>query len=369
MKIGFICSTPYHIILSFHLSKILHIDQKDIFIANHFNNASLITEKIGEIQHFNNVFFVDDGDMTSSSIMMKIKRFIRFLKMDFSSVISNKVIPNYDTLYVFSQTNITKMMVSHCLTNNSNLNIHLLEDGIETYIASTVTKDQKIKIWIDKIIKLFGRRYFNYNLVHSINLFEPGLYIGNLVKKVCRLPSIDWNDENLKTILNSIFLYKKNDLYHNTDFIYFEQCFSRATNNKIDEKMFLKTILNYIPHSRLLIKLHPLDDINKYQENNIQNIVCENFPWEIIYFNENLRDKILITVHSTAVFSTKILFNQEHNIIFLYKIFDIQVEEYGQLIGRLKEIYTQKKIYEPSTLDELKQIITENLNQRENITS
>ena len=85
--------------------------------------------------------------------------------------------------------------------------------------------------------------------------------------------------------------------------------------------------------------------------------------WEFRLLNmDDLNNKLFISIHSTACFSAKMLFDKEPYVILFYKLGDDEVthvtEEFEQIVMRFKNSYSDPdKVMIPNNIEEFKEAV------------
>ena len=66
-----------------------------------------------------------------------------------------------------------------------------------------------------------------------------------------------------------------------------------------------------------MVRVHPRNQSGVYEEKGYSEDANTGIPWEEVLIYNDFSDKILVTSFSTAVFTPKIICNQEPRVIFL----------------------------------------------------
>lgn len=360
MRNGFVCCTPYHVMLSVHLAMSKYQTcENEIFVCDHFVNSDKVYENLKKIGVFSKVYYVRDNYLKSNNKKEKLHRF--FFRKYKDMLSTENVNFNYDNLFIYTYTFFSILAVDLVKLNNKNSKINLVEDGIGTYLANFDSVKNKVKKVFDVIFRTFlNYRLLNPWLISKIYLFDIDLYSGTFKDRLERIPNINKENNNYKEKINYIFNYYNHDIYKKAKFIYFDQCFSLDNIFSINEKHIVKDIITIFRNlkidNNLIIKLHPRDHVEKYKELNFSNVNNSSFPWELICLNENVGERIFISVNSSAVFSPSILFGNHNVVILLYKLYNFKNENFEFFI---KNLISKNKItvYIPETLEELSNII------------
>lgn len=359
MRNAFVCCTPYHVIVSIHLIQSIYSgENNEIFISNHFENSFDIYKNLKKQKLFKAVYYVTDRHLSYDDSFLKWRKIYGLFSRTYQSIISDPVDFNYDNVFLFTYSYFSVLITDLVKKNNKFSEINMVEEGTLTYMLGNYDIVDNIRFYADFIGKtVLNRRFLNPNILNAIYLFQPNLYNGELSHKLKKIPSLKISI-NIQKLLNHIFNFEEQGNFVSSKYLFFDQSFSIDGNRLISEFEVVKSISDILPRDEILIKLHPRDSKDKYKSFNI-NVNSSNFPWELIYYNyfKDIKNKVLISVSSSSVFTPKILFNCEHDIILLYKIFGKTDRRFVKFVNKFKTIYKKKNVYEPETLNEFQQIV------------
>lgn len=351
----FICSTPLQVIHAVNIVKnILEAsDISTIYILDHHKSSVDLYEHISKQSLFTNVYFLKTSKFNTlyhqiNSMNIVTRAINKFLMYTFLSLISKHFVNDsivYDRFFTTSMDFSSWLIFLKLKRLNKNLKLSFFEDGLGSYTL-LLKKPAKLDIVILRLFRfnhMFS--YISELYVLEKRMIKGSYYPSVIVKELA-------NYANISKELNQIFI-DKNLSHYKLRYVFFDSPFPDNLVLKKQENV-LKTIHNKLGDA-LQLKLHP-----RTRGFNIffDNIVLKtHLPFEIINLNINLENKTLITILSTTVFTPKLIFNQEPNIIFLYKIVSvghIVPKETFSLVDDLIQLYENKtKIYIPETLEEL----------------
>lgn len=210
---------------------------------------------------------------------------------------------------------------------NSNIlaKLHLIDAGTFSYLSSSTLN------------KTLPRR------VEDIYLFEPSMCGNQMALSKIKLQKIG-EDNLFCDIINTLFERKNKINYADVNVIYLthKNEFNISQYTDITEK-----ILKRVDDDSKVIKLNPLDSADEYSrlvENYNYKIDSSSEAWEIIAKNKLNSDKVLMGVFNTSLFTPKLMFDIEPNIVFTYreysKYLNINLlQEFDRLATRLKCLY------------------------------
>lgn len=347
MRNAFVCCTPYHIIISVHVTRnIFREFDNDIYICNHFSNAEEIYENLKRMNIFRKVYFVKDKDLSYDKSFLKINKIKTLYERNFNRVGISSFEDVYDNISIFSFNFFSVLMIDEIKSKYPNAKVSMFEDGLGTYINSTSRKERMREL-IGRLANIIGRKLVSFRLIDELYVFKPELIIKSKEIKLRRIPEIK---EDLRETLNRVFGYRLNNKLTFKKYIFFDQTFTQDNIGNFNEINFVRVLKEDL--SDLSIKVHPREKIDKYSSFENVNVIKSAFPWELIYMNENPKDSILISITSSAVFTPHLLFNSNVKVILLYKLVGLKERKLEQFLS----LINNKNIYVPNSKEELSSI-------------
>lgn len=350
----FACTTPYQVIGAISITICNQLDA-DLYIFGMFPNYNIIAEKIKKYNYFSNVHTIDCSKIVAAS------RLEGFWQMLFAESTVNKYLPKkvaYHSYYSSSRA-LPKTILQHVLLKrNSDMNHVIYEDGMGTYIKNShplnVTK-----------LKSIAERILGWNL-DDPNKISIMAYIPELVEvpeylkghTVEQMPRLNFN-KKIIDMFEDVFNINQSD-HIKEKYIIFD------TLRLKDDKKFktldkcYEIIAECVGISNVINKPHPRSRVSN--NSNISVYQNQEIPMEILYANmSDLDQKVLISFTSSAVFTPKILFNKEPQVISLHRIFKESTMSmlFEEVYKKFKETYTDMdKVSAPESIKELKETIS-----------
>ncbi|AOT69329.1 polysialyltransferase family glycosyltransferase [Geosporobacter ferrireducens] len=295
-KVCFSCLTPYHVFVSYILSKTLYKnDYKILILSDHYHQE--IYPRSIALNLWDQVHFVEEKNRSQDFIQAQLQQ------IDLNQ---------FDILHYFSWGSIFQLLLMKAVQSATQL--ILTEEGIATYYIKEAVEHWKSKYspYHDPI---------DFGKVSEIWLFDTRLYVSELEKSLKNIGFHEYLDTDLKfefcNELNHLFNYTHQK--QKWDILFFDQPLALAhITSQEEEKKLLSAIMKTVHPSNVLVKKHPTDHMEKYRDLDVNILPCDNIPWEIIYLNEYiennsiLKDKIYITYNSSALLNTRILFKDLH---------------------------------------------------------
>jgi len=351
------CSTPLHIlnalIVKFFLLK---NDYVDLVILNHSNFEKKVIENIIEEKIFNNVIFLNVNDFNHQRLYKtKIKYIKKSIEYFFLRKYGKRFSPNdviYDTVWTSFMDRSTWLYYLYLKEKNFNLKLNILPDGTGVYKLLSTRQN----IIEEKILNFFNKKPF-LKEINCLYIYEPSLIDKNYYNiNIKSLPKID--DRNFQHLLNKIFKIDSNiiDVFLTNKFFYFEAPFIQKEAKVKQEKL-----ISYFCKNNIKIKIHPRTII----KDNVPKscIIDNNIFFESLFLKINFKNKVFISGISSATLFSKLIFNQEPYVIFLYKLYDLDKYTFGSdnyldFLEKFKSLYSDtNKVFIPETLNEFYEII------------
>ena len=318
--------------------------ESDLIIIDAFNGASEIVNILRNSNDFNNVFltkrFKNEGLLHSISSFLDIIIPRRFIK---KSGIKNDLKNRYDYLDV---PKVSKITLSIWLLNK-NAKIQLFEEGMGSYYGG---KHMCYEYGTHQDIyqKLNNNKQFSD--YEAIYLNDSRLYQDNDVDKVIEIPKFNKDHlEKLKKMFRDVTFKDTNkNIYWIGQYligINANDDINETISKSLDE---YKDDVIFCPHPR--IKIDVDGSIKRLESNKI---------WELSLLNiNNIENKCFLSIYSTAIFSAKLLYDQEPYMILTIKLLKNEDDEHLKTMEKIIEMFKKtyrnpSKIFLPKTKKEL----------------
>lgn len=243
----------------------------------------------------------------------------------------------------------------YCLVNRGDRPaVHFVEEGNSSYFMdlSTLKTD-----CIDH--DHFKEGCFKDNC-KDIWLSQTKLYQPDTVAlEVRQLPKTAFDDSRLSAFMSAVF--KKNDIPKQR-YIFFEQC-NIEDGYITNDLELVNEIASIVGRENMVIRLHPRTKEDRFKPLGYTTICNENSLWEADLMGavDQIADKVLISIESTAVFTPLIMFDSPVRSVVLDKIVwgsykNRYNKEKCAYIDALEQLSnkTTLRCFRPSTLDELR---------------
>lgn len=346
----FLCVTPFHVLTAITLNIQLGY-KSDIFIMDMIPDSEGYVERIKKENIFNDVILLSRREMWDNSNSRKtmyieaLKGYFKIKKMIRTHM---PKIDEYTDVFIPCMDIPGRYIYCYKKKYKDSIKIHIFDEGIGSYIdyAYSMTK-------VDYLARRFilGRKTVSEDF--DIFLYSPEYYATITKEKKYSINRINILNKAYSNIIKRVFRYdKKYDVKNK--YIIFDTV--RVEEGFKDGGLNINNLFSSIVDKKkdVIVKPHPRDafhyiDCGYYSEIGI--------PFEVICYLNDFSDKCLITLHSSACYYPKLLFDQEPQIVFLYNITRPYIGNYFEdellYMNSLKDIYENPdKVFIPKTIQE-----------------
>lgn len=319
MNILFFVNTYSQLIIALQIWRAYYKkDKVSVAISDFSQRSHIVSEKLREMDIFENVFFVECKKMEPKS---NIKKMMSLKAMVFGTKYFEQITKiKWDKLIYYNRNTASYSLFRELIKKNPRIETAMYEEGILSY--SFETSNRRIllaeKIW--KMIGLTGIR----ERTKRFYCFYPGFYCGDLVP--IKIPRINENDVFLEKILIKLFDIDKEEMQdtYNGKFIFFTGVYDFEGENPIGELELVKKVEKIVEKNRLIVKVHPRDDTRRFVENGITVADSSSIPWEAIQLSCNIKNCIFLTVVSGSVLMPNLMVSHPIKTIFLFDLCDVE---------------------------------------------
>lgn len=360
----FISETPFHVLVSLlyvydscedDINDFIIIDNMldYIEIANRLNNLPMIdyayaaqTKGISEekgscfVQMINNIFPV------------------------FSKLCAyEKIGERYDRFFCRNYTTpLTEAAFRHFNKLNSDMKIHIIDEGYSSYLSSFWCSHKSISVFhkISNMI-LSGKKDYLYRNIEEALFFAPELLHIKLPFPVRKMIKDDFmiNEEQLRAI-NYVFGYDSSQYEGEDKFIFFEECFSFDDGNNSDLEI-VDWLSNVVGKEKLKIKLHPRSKNDRFSRLGYDVMTTVKYPWEVYAIN-NANKKVTLIAYTSGALMNYLFFSRSNmKSVLLYNVFPDKYNHVSEkeLLIWLKEFQSRYSlwIYAPESKSKVEEIL------------
>lgn len=360
--VAFFCSTPFQIIVAFAIMRTLGDNTKaDIYVLNHFRDAERIADNLRSCGHFARCKLVDSrgfleslregrpNSLKNSELLRRLQTAWAFLNS--RNLIGKYLAPGtarYDDVYLSYPDLLVRLALDYFCRRNTELRVHLMEDGLGSYdprLWKSSGKQSRV------FLSVFSHVPNGYD---ELLVFRPELLTEKVPFPVTKLESFRADDEAMHA-LRSVFGYEHCPLSQRV--IFLEQPFNEQWDQKIAE--IVRRILPFDS----LVKIHPRGKSGKHYSDFAQ-FDDASLPWELVESTNDMADKILISFFSSAATSSKMLFDAEPQLIFLYRVPELREVYLAPKLENFLESFRMSysdpsRVRVPGSMEECRALIAE----------
>ena len=233
---------------------------------------------------------------------------------------------------------------------NPNIRLHFYEEGTGVYTTPLYQDYGGIKY----MYKLLGYRS-ETDHVEDVYVYCPSLYHGEL-------PTVEIGTvtENDKVKLGTDQQFRLSN--YDKEILFFDNPMNKPEYKGIEQFPILADMEKVVGRDNIMVRVHPRDRSGVYEEKGYSEDANIGIPWEEVLIYRDFSDKILITTFSTAVFTPKIICDQEPRVIFLKRELlsrrsigdEGEMDAFDRFAEGVKEMYSDpSRICIPRTRDEM----------------
>lgn len=345
MKAIAICCTPYQILNLINLSiNQFHNYEIDLVLVDHFEGYDKLYNKFIDKKIFNKVYLCKHKYIKENGLKEHKNLYFNIIE----NYIENFKMDKYDKFILGNNLIISNILFAKLKKLNKNLDVVLIEDGLLTYTSEF----EELKTYVKFIRRMMGQPIIEKKYIKSIYVYDRDL-ICYKINSNTQLINLEKINNRVANVIKDIFMDDITDSNIYKNIIYLDQPFT-SENLNISEKEVLKNIKKYLGNE-ITVKLHPRQNKEIYNCFDLNILEKSKCIWEIELLSiNNLEEKTIVTVNSSAAFTPILLYGVETNIILLNNIFN----KYNQnnlvykFINKFIEKY-KTNIFLPDSYEEL----------------
>ncbi len=350
MRIAVVCWRPYQVFNAIRIITSGIIGKKnqyDLYIQN-LQSLLILRKKLFKVELFKHVYTFEEKTQGHTTLI-RLKRIINYifcyqaLKQDDLSGVEHSY-THYDIIIAAGWASYFVELVNA----NPKAMVYMFEDGTAVFFGDERFHMAKSHAILYKVLNaLFKRGPFSVNVdriyVNNYNMIKDKFHY-----KVFEIPKIDVEQAR---VLKAVYGELQLEQYRGKDIVYLSQTKTEYSVDKYDDLIMCKPLRSI--KEKVIIRPHPKWP---FQPPGFDVDTSETM-WELL-INE-LTDVILISEHSTAMFTPQMLYNKKFTLIFLYRFMcnnQMIIKEFDTIVRILRE--TNDYIYTPNTYEEYVDLIT-----------
>lgn len=363
-----LCDTPLqllnmiHVILSYY-----NDDLRDLVITDEIKNYEILVRNIRKSRFFENVFLVKEDYKTT--VKKRHSFFKPFALIQYAKRLKSQhdIHTKYDRIFFWGTcTSWINSYVAMQTKKNTGCEFIWVDEGTASYSTHGLYwKKNKLKRFLflskpSQIVKrILGANYLS-NRIDMQYLYRPEMADYQVPFERKSIPLLDGNSKEANLLKELFGFDESNNIKEK--YIYF------AGAGDVDglcgnEKELLALVADCVGKSNLLVKVHPRESADYYIQNGYHINTNVSIPWEIYCLEkEELKDKVLISIFSTAIVSPFVYFGLKTKAVSLMKMFDTTSfsSYYRYLLNFIENNIFKKQndiFFLPNDICELKKIL------------
>jgi len=355
-----ICNTPLQLLNMINvISNYYENDSRDLIITDEIKNCDVLLENIKTTYFFDQVNLINEDYKQTVFLAKGIKKIYEFKKYKTRIKTQYNSTKKYDRIFFWGGGWLNSIVAKQT-HKNKNCEFIWIDEGTASYSTHGLywkkTLLQKIIYHIKPsqiIKKIMGINYL-FNNTKIQYLYRPE--IADYAVPFKRI-SIPFLRQNRNDLIKQIFGYDEN-IAIKEKFIYFDGAGNEDSLYGNDKEL-LEMVAKIVGKENLLVKVHPRSSSEWYIQNGYSINANTSIPWEVYCFDEkNLRNKVLISIFSTALLSPYLYFNYENKVISLLHLFNKSAYNnyYKYLLDYIEKqiFFSRKDIFLlPNSIEEL----------------
>lgn len=294
-RILVICNTPFQFVVAAHVLSLYYEKYEvDIVISNQFRDSERVVENARNSGLFHNVYYIRNAANKRGN---RLKRFADFIRRIIVSVhVASKIGRiHYDDVLFSNIQVFTKILISKLRKKNPVCRIHIAEEGLGTYSKLYGASDAPTTLY---------RKYIDrqgvFAKLSTLYLFHPQFLSWEFsAEKICKLPLLSSENTPFMNMLNTLFNYDECKDNYDKKVIFFEESYY-VEGEHVPDIQIVEQIAQKTSKDNVMIKVHPRNPINRFKQLGYKTNTDSFIPWELIVLNQDMRDKIFVTIASGA---------------------------------------------------------------------
>lgn len=309
MKVLYVCSTPYHVLISILKQMQSHV-KSDLVICDDVVGFDELAERVRRNRIFNQVFILNQIDYTVPAKIFFTKPFL--IHVYKRRVLKKKLLFDfgaYDQIYIYHDGTAIGQYL-----NDLHIKYHLVEDSLNFYQRIRSTSQFNIVgeyTVVKKLLCFFNIGYHplgysRYVLDIEVNDKKNILFYDKNVIEVPRKNLTSNLSLENKRILSNIFDYTSFNLIGGKVALILTEPLDKDWSISSDEQIRLyRFIVDDLVEKKYLvhIKPHPRDNCNYEDFNCI--LLSRFFPVELMDLIDNIFFDVVISISSSSLYSIK----------------------------------------------------------------
>lgn len=351
--IGFLCATPYHIMVAITMATGMYADKKSVLVV--MDHAANFDEKLIEKIRSLNIFY--DVKLYKSNNKTKLNN----LKRLFNAVFVPRLVrdlskTNFEKFFCLALNFIdAAYLIKKFKKRGINCEVAFADDGIGSYVSTTIYKPRKIS---EIILKFNGNAKY-LGEIKRVFVYRPELVVVDFGKELVEIEQTEKSTAELKRAI-SVLWPLDSDVDAGGKIMYFEQPYGSAEYDYVieEEISILKEVLTTVP-VKACIKMHPRSNAEKMWSD--FDIIKSKIPFEAMLLQQTCNPLMYMSNCSTALFSSYLISSfadASNNAVMLNQMPGLSMSDSGTaalnaFVLQVNDKYKNGNIYSPKSKEEL----------------
>ncbi|MGI6254816.1 MAG: polysialyltransferase family glycosyltransferase [Acutalibacter sp.] len=345
------CCTPYQVLTAMQvLAAYYPEDRADLIVTDQMSASRKVWEGAKKCGAFGRVYYLEEKRLNGLARGENLKNILRgvlgpekllgdFLQLEGA----------YDVFLFSNMSLMNQYLVLGLKKRNPGLSWMLFEDGASTYSRQVgdlvLSRSLKVRMQLYALQGLKG-----------IYLFHPETLAWKPPCPVYSLPG-KYQRGTLEA-LNRIFQYDQLPDRYDRPVLFFEESYP-CDGVDIGDVALVDRVARLVGKENILVKIHPRNRVNRFQEAGYATNQDTSMPWELIVLNSSFERTLFLTVGSSAATNPWCVFGIPAKAVFLCNLVEEPQKLRTEVLDQTKEICRQRPdlFFFPSTWEECEELI------------
>lgn len=314
-------------------------DQISVIISDHSANSKAVYEKVKTLNVFQKVYYKETKKYCNVNRNLWDKIRCQYHLIAGQSLFQDVAEEMWDELLFYNTDPATYILYATLIRSSPGLTASWFEEGIMSY-TTAFSKYKKYDV-MRIVFAVMGRKSLE-KIVTRFYCFYPTEYQGFF--ETVKIPLISTSDELIKKALRHIFDISISGKDYSYKYIYFSGVYDFEGGSPIGELDLIYQVAELVGKENLLVKVHPRDRIERFEEKGLLADTNSGVPWEAVQMNYDFEDTIFLTVLSGSVLFMNMMIDRPSQTYMLYPACNIAGNESAMRNARDVEKIVKKGI-------------------------
>lgn len=305
---------------------------------------------------FDNIYIVSHEKFSGKADKLKkMAKYIFDFKDNYLNLFDFDFDLNYSTIYLNHYLHFCCALI---MKNNTIVPVrtYRFEEGLGSYL-NQYGFVKKSSLYFYYLKEFFSYVFHRFSLSKKLkgNLyFYPELVQFHTNKPSYKIPPFDFKDNEIYNFISCAYdLPEKNEF--DRKYIFFEE---NIPEKSIDDFELVMKIAEKVGKENLIVKLHPRRPTDRFSKYGIKVSKSVGIPWEAFLMKYDFSDKVLMTISSSVVLSSRLYFNLPIKTYMLFRVAGdinpniLEKEKYYGYIKSFRRQFNDSEFMIPNSLDD-----------------